>query len=665
MKIRSISTRIILWFGLTLTIMMIGLGTLLNFKVMDVIKSSTIESSRQIVNAKANEVGNEMRGFLEQMKMVSQSDIVKSMDFERIKPFLKSMVLEGRHRSMTVANSDGIGWSTLNVDLNISEQEQYKKLILEGQEYLVSQPFMTDVHPMPISVISYAVKNDSKNVGLVNIVVGVDFLSEISSKINLGGSGFGWIIDGNGLIIAHENQEYVMKTNIKDMRELGYVGLDEKYESILNNQNGNELYTDPNGADFYLIYEDIPSTPGWKFLVSVPSSDLMKQAANVKNIMIAFVGLIILAVFLIAIILSRFVTKELIQAAKTVKSYANGDFTANIPEKTMSLKDEIGELGRGINEMKNSMKSMISNVLLASEELGAVAEQSTSITQEMTSTAQNQSSSMTELTKTVDEMARSIGQVAESTNKLAEIVSKVSLSGATARDKADEAVQNSQSGKEDMNTIQSEMSIINESINELSESVLQAGKSATEIRDIVKLIENISQQTNLLALNAAIEAARAGDVGRGFAVVADEIRKLAEDSSKATKNIAELIDKVDDVIQNAVEQTKSNTVKIEESAGHINSAGGTFEKIYASVQETNTIIQSIIKDINNINEFAQEVASATEEQSASSEEILATAENVNEMSEKVASGSNEVASSAENLANRAIELQKAVSKFKI
>ncbi|MPM59544.1 Methyl-accepting chemotaxis protein 3 [bioreactor metagenome] len=179
------------------------------------------------------------------------------------------------------------------------------------------------------------------------------------------------------------------------------------------------------------------------------------------------------------------------------------------------------------------------------------------------------------------------------------------------------------------------------------------------------MIENISQQTNLLALNAAIEAARAGDVGRGFAVVADEIRKLAEDSSKATKNIAELIDKVDDVIQNAVEQTKSNTVKIEESAGHINSAGGTFEKIYASVQETNTIIQSIIKDINNINEFAQEVASATEEQSASSEEILATAENVNEMSEKVASGSNEVASSAENLANRAIELQKAVSKFKI
>ena len=155
--------------------MMIGLGTLLNFKVMDVIKSSTIESSKQIVNAKANEVGNEMRGFLEQMKMVSQSDIVKSMDFERIKPFLKSMVLEGRHRSMTVANSDGIGWSTLDVDLNISEQEQYKKLILEGQEYLVSQPFMTDVHPMPISVISYAVKNDGKNVGLVNIVVGVDF----------------------------------------------------------------------------------------------------------------------------------------------------------------------------------------------------------------------------------------------------------------------------------------------------------------------------------------------------------------------------------------------------------------------------------------------------------------------------------------------------------
>lgn len=82
-----------------------------------------------------------------------------------------------------------------------------------------------------------------------------------------------------------------------------------------------------------------------------------------------------------------------------MKSYANGDFTANIPEKTMNLKDEIGELGRGINEMKNSMKGMISNVLLASEELGAVAEQSTSITQEMTSTAQNQSSSMTELTK--------------------------------------------------------------------------------------------------------------------------------------------------------------------------------------------------------------------------------------------------------------------------
>lgn len=665
MKARRIGTKIILWFGLTLTIMMIALGTTLNFRVMDIVESFTIDSSKQIVDAKANEVGNEMKGFLEQIKMVSQSEVVRSMNLQDIKPFLKSMVLEGRHRSMTVADSHGIGWSTLNVDLDVSKQEQYTKLIIEGQEYLISQPFITDVHPMPISVISHAVKNNGKTVGLVNIVVGVDFLSEISSHINLGGSGFGWIIDGNGLIIAHQNQEYVMKTNIKDMKELGYAGLDEKYENILKTKDGNEIYKDPSGADFYLIYKDIPNTPGWKFLVSVSASDLMKQAANVRSLMIVFGGLIIFAIFIIAIFISRFVTKGLKQAAETVRAYANGDFTVEIPQSAMVLKDEIGDLGRGINEMKNSMKKMISNVLVASEELGTVAEQSTSITQEMTCAAQNQSNSMTELTKTVEEMSRSIGQVAESTNKLADIFNKVTESGATARTKADEAVQNSKSGKEDMNTIQTEMGVISDSITRLSKSVILAGKSAIEIREIVKLIEDISQQTNLLALNAAIEAARAGEVGRGFAVVADEIRKLAEDSSKATKSIAELIDKVDDVIQNAVEQTESNTTKIEESAEHINAAGGTFAKIYNSVKETNDIIQSILNDFESISNLAQDVACATEEQSASSEEILATAENVNEMSEKVAMGSGEVANGAENLANRAIELQKAVSKFKI
>lgn len=664
-KISSIKTKMMICFGGSLIVLLVIMGFLLNYKTSDSILALTKNQTQLLVQAKAGEVSKEMGGFLEQVKMISQADIVKTMDLDEIKPYLKSMVIEGRHRAMTIADVNGKGWNTSGASFDISHEEQYGKIILGNSDYLISQPFISDVHPMPIITISHGVKSYGKTVGLVNIVMGIDFLDKIANETKLGETGAAWIIDGDGLVVSHPNHEYVMKLNIKDSANFGFTGLDKLYDKIVSSTNGMEKYKGIEGKERFMIYEDIPNTPGWKYVVSMDTSEIMNSVSLIRWMTILFFGIIIVITLLITVVVSGYMTKEFKYAADIVSTMASGDFTTAISEKSLEQKDEIGDLIRGIDEMQKSIKFMVKNVIDSSHGVTATAEEASSISEEMTSSAQNQSNSMNEMTKAMEEMARSISEVATGASKLADIVGHTSESGKIANEKASETVSISQKGKKDMEEITTVMSLIKESTSELSKSVVQAGESATEIRDIIKLIENIAMQTNLLALNASIEAARAGEAGRGFSVVANEIRTLAEDSAKATKSISELIGKVEEVIQNVVDDTEENVEKINESALLIDSAGITFEQIFNAVQETDSIIHSILKDIDVVNGVAQDVASASQQQSASSEEIFATTENVNEIAVQVAMGSEEVANSAENLASVANDLFHMVSNFKV
>ncbi|MEW6653432.1 MAG: methyl-accepting chemotaxis protein, partial [Bacteroidota bacterium] len=188
-------------------------------------------------------------------------------------------------------------------------------------------------------------------------------------------------------------------------------------------------------------------------------------------------------------------------------------------------------------------------------------------------------------------------------------------------------------------------------VKQSADTVQQLGKSSDQIGEIVQVIDDIADQTNLLALNAAIEAARAGEQGRGFAVVADEVRKLAERTTKATKEIANMIKQIQKDTSEAVISMTSGTVEVEKGKELADEAGKSLSQIISGAEQVVDIVT--------------QVAAASEEQSSAAEQISKNLESINHVTNESATGIQQIARASEDLNRLTLNLQELISRFKI
>ena len=195
------------------------------------------------------------------------------------------------------------------------------------------------------------------------------------------------------------------------------------------------------------------------------------------------------------------------------------------------------------------------------------------------------------------------------------------------------------------------MERISEVVRKSAETVQELGNSSNQIGEIIQVIDDIADQTNLLALNAAIEAARAGEQGRGFAVVADEVRKLAERTTKATKEIAAMIKKIQKDTVGAVESMQQGTEEVQKGKELARKAGTSLNEIITGAQKVVDIIT--------------QVAAASEEQSSTSEQISKSIESISSVTQQSAGGVQQIAHAAEDLNRLTVNLQELVANFKI
>jgi methyl-accepting chemotaxis protein len=233
-----------------------------------------------------------------------------------------------------------------------------------------------------------------------------------------------------------------------------------------------------------------------------------------------------------------------------------------------------------------------------------------------------------EMTKTIMETTKNSSIAADSAKN----------SGSTAKE----------GGKVVAETIEG-MNRIADVVRSSAETVQALGKSSDQIGEIVQVIDDIADQTNLLALNAAIEAARAGEQGRGFAVVADEVRKLAERTTKATKEIAGMIKQIQKDTSNAVISMSKGTEEVEKGKALADKAGESLKEI----------ILGAVKVVDVITQ----VAAASEEQSSTSEEISRSIEAINNVTRESTAGIQQIAKASEDLSRLTVNLQDLIGKF--
>lgn len=387
--------------------------------------------------------------------------------------------------------------------------------------------------------------------------------------------------------------------------ELSLANKDSEAFTVLTNETGAALEKVSHAIFELIKYQEERSK--YRF------EEAVNTYAGARMIMLLAGGLAILMGALVAVFLARSVSKPVAELARVANTAASGDLTADI---ALDAKDEVGQLAQAFKAMVVQMRKMVSEI---AEKANLVAGSA----QTLNSTSQQTSAAANETAATMGEISTTVEQVTSN-------IQEISAASEVATDHAGR-------GNKGIESVSGQMQIIANSSREASLVIDGLSKKSRDISQIVELITSIADQTNLLALNAAIEAARAGEQGRGFAVVAEEVRKLAEQSSSAAKEIKNLISAIQVESQRAVETMTAGGREVEAGTMVVREVGEAFQEIINSVQGLTSQIQEVASATEQMSAGVQNVAASTEEQTAAMEEVSASAESLSSLAEELKS----------------------------
>ena len=531
---------------------------------------------------------------------------------------------------------------------------EYKGNNIAGRDYFQiarssGKPVVGDILPSKatnklIFAICVPVHSTSNEfIGTLVLVLKAEFFTDLISSRKVGSTGYGFMIDKNGLILAHPAAENVMKLNISTL-----PGMEEIARKMVSGEKGVGSYVfkgTPKIAGF------APLTEANWYVAATQNADEFLMAAHAIRTLTFTIGLVAVVLTILTVLYSAgLIVKPLNRAIASLKDIAEGegDLTMRLDARS---RDEVGVLGLWFNRFIEKLQAMIRQIAENSDRVNASAHQLSTIASQLSAGAEDTSQRASTLAAASEEMTANLYNVAAAMEQSSTNTNMVASAAEEMTSTINEIADNAERAREISSKAVAQARSASEKMGEL-------GKAAGKISMVTETITEISEQTNLLALNATIEAARAGEAGKGFAVVANEIKDLARQTAQATLNIKSQIDDVQ-------RTTQSTVVEIDEISEVISGVNDIVATIATAVDEQTAATREIASNISQASQGIQEVNENVNQSSNVAMDIAKDIAKVNLAATGISQSSKEVHTSSEDLQRMAAELNTIVSSFKV